>query len=386
MNRGHAYLIVLSFVGFVTSFGAHVVAVNLPVYAKSTGTGLFEIGVIIAAYDFAELIAKPVFGRVADRGGMVATTVAGLLVFSFGSLLYLVLDPRLLLVTRVLQGLGAAAFSTSSMALVAQLYEDKRGRAFGIYNSIKGAGFVLGPLLGGAMVFYSNFSSIFIVTFLVGILVAVPTSRIKFKAVPQATGDEGNELKGLLKSFGERELLPWYLLSLANMVLMGALFGFLPIYASSLGYDQLWVGGIVGVCAIGYVLIQPLSGSLADRYGSTLLTVVGSTASFLSIIALPFMNGALLVVDAGVAATGIGAVWTVTSSAAAELAGQGRIGLVMGNLGSYKEVGDMAGPIIVGTLAQAISLQAGFVFSGALAGLVTLSLLSTGLKKSARAT
>lgn len=377
MDSKYGYLVVLSLVGFVTSFGAHVVAVNLPVYAKSTGTGLFEIGIIIAAYDVAELVAKPVFGRVADRRGMVATTVAGLLVFSFGSLLYLVLDPRLLLITRVLQGLGAAAFSTSSMALVARIYEEKRGRAFGVYNSIKGAGFVLGPLLGGAIVFYSNFSSIFVVTFLVGIAATIPASRIKYASVSPAEKEEGGELGRLLRSFGEREFLPWYLLSFANMVLMGALFGFLPIYTSSLGYNQLWVGTIVGASAIAYVAFQPLSGSLADRFGSIGVTLIGSVASFLAIISLPFLSGIPLVITSAVGAAGIGAVWTVTTSAAAEVAGQGRMGLVMGNLGSFKEVGDMTGPIIVGTLAQAVSLQAGFVASGMLAALVTVPLIAS---------
>lgn len=306
MDSRYGYLVVLSLVGFVTSFGAHVVAVNLPVYAKSTGTGLFEIGVIIAAYDIAELIAKPVFGRIADRRGMVATTVAGLLVFSFGSLLYLALDPRLLLITRVLQGLGAAAFSTSSMALVAQIYKEKRGRAFGVYNSIKGAGFVLGPLLGGAIVFYSDFSSIFVATFLVGIAVTIPASRIRYASSPSEEEAEGDELGGLLKSFGERELLPWYLLSFANMVLMGALFGFLPIYTSSLGYNQLWVGTIVGISAVVYVVVQPVSGSLADRYGSARVTLAGSIASFSAIISVPFLAGPSLVAGSALAAAGIG--------------------------------------------------------------------------------
>jgi MFS family permease len=370
------FLIVLSLVGFVTAFGAHVLAVNLPVYAKSTGTGLFEIGVIIAAYDIAELFAKPVFGRVADKRGMVATTVVGLLVFSFGSLLYLVLDPRLILVTRVLQGLGAAAFSTSSMALVAELYKDNRGRAFGIYNSIKGSGFVLGPLLGGAIVFYSDFQAIFIVTFLVGIAVAIPASRIRYASTrPLEMEDDDSDLKQLLSSFGDRILLPWYLLSFANMVLMGALFGFLPIYLSSLGYNQLLVGAVVGLVAVVYVGIQPLSGSLADRHGSMPLTILGSTASFTSMMLLSLLRGPLLVLDCAITAAGIGMVWTVTTSGAAEVAGAGKTGLVMGNLGSYKELGDMTGPIVVGTLAQAVSLQAGFISSGALAALVTIPLV-----------
>ena len=39
-GRRNGILLVLGFVAFVTSFGAHVVAVNLPVYAKRVGAGL----------------------------------------------------------------------------------------------------------------------------------------------------------------------------------------------------------------------------------------------------------------------------------------------------------------------------------------------------------
>jgi len=39
--------IILGFVAFATSFGAHVVAVNLPVYAQQVGIGMTMIGVPI---------------------------------------------------------------------------------------------------------------------------------------------------------------------------------------------------------------------------------------------------------------------------------------------------------------------------------------------------
>ena len=58
---------VLGFVAFVTSFGAHVVAVNLPVYVKQVGVGLMAISLLVVVYDFAEIFAKPVFGWIADR-------------------------------------------------------------------------------------------------------------------------------------------------------------------------------------------------------------------------------------------------------------------------------------------------------------------------------
>ena len=56
------YLAILALSGFVTSFGAHIVATNLPSYAATVGAGAFMIGLLIATYDCAELFAKPLDG------------------------------------------------------------------------------------------------------------------------------------------------------------------------------------------------------------------------------------------------------------------------------------------------------------------------------------
>src|SRR5215831_614905 len=105
-------LAVLSLSGFVTSFGAHIVATNLPAYAETVGAGAFMIGLLIAVYDFAELFAKPAAGFIADKRGMKPMLLLGLAVFIAGSLLFLLISPRLLLIVRFVQGLGAAALST----------------------------------------------------------------------------------------------------------------------------------------------------------------------------------------------------------------------------------------------------------------------------------
>ena len=161
------YLLILALSGFVTSFGAHIVATNLPVYAEAVGVGAFVIGLLIGVYDFAELFAKPFAGFVADRRGMKLTLIVGLGIFIAGSLLFLAVSPSLLLLIRFIQGLGAAALSTVSISLVAKYF--KEGKAFGIYNAVKGAGYVISPALGGFPAHAYGFSSIFIVSAGVGV-------------------------------------------------------------------------------------------------------------------------------------------------------------------------------------------------------------------------
>jgi MFS transporter, ACDE family, multidrug resistance protein len=50
------YLIILAVCGFVTSFGAHIVATNLLWYAEMVGVGAFMIGLLIGVYDLAEYV------------------------------------------------------------------------------------------------------------------------------------------------------------------------------------------------------------------------------------------------------------------------------------------------------------------------------------------
>ena len=69
--------------------------------------------------------------------------------------------------------MGAAALSAVSLALVGVYYEQNRGRAYGIYNAIKGAGYVLSPLVGGLIIAQSHFSYIFVAAAGIGALAFV---------------------------------------------------------------------------------------------------------------------------------------------------------------------------------------------------------------------
>jgi hypothetical protein len=97
----------LGLVGFVTSFGAHI-------------------------------IAKPILGAVADRQGMKRAMLAGILLFIATSLADPFVDPRLLILIRFLQGGGAAALSAISLALIGVCYHEHCGRAYDVYSAIKG--------------------------------------------------------------------------------------------------------------------------------------------------------------------------------------------------------------------------------------------------------
>ena len=369
---------ILGAVGFVTSFGAHVVAVNLPTYAETVGVGVAVIGVLIAAYDFAEILAKPVFGAIADRQGMKRTMLAGIAVFTGASLLYLVIPPQLLIVVRFLQGVGAAALSAVSLALVGVYFTSNRGRAYGVYNAIKGAGYVVSPLIGGLLIVRSGFGTIFVATAAIGVAAFVISLTLPTPASgTEAFADDDDDISwsGFLAVFREPVLRPWYAVTVVNMFFVGILFGFLPVRVHELGVDAFTSGLLLSVVAVSYLLVQPVAGALADRVPVAHTIRMGLLLGGASIVIAPFVDGPALVAVSIAAGIGVGTVWTNTDALISRLARRSRLGATMGAAGSFKELGDMLGPLLVGVLSQAFGLAFGFVACGVL-GLVALAMVT----------
>ena len=369
--------VILGFVGFVTSFGAHIVAVNLPVYAEQVGIGLAMIGLLIATYDFAEIIAKPIFGFLADKQGMKRTMLLGIVVFILASLLYLIISPEFLLVVRFLQGLGAAALSTVSLALVGTYYKENRGRAYGVYNALKGAGYVVSPLVGGYLVVQRGFATIFIASAAIGIVAFILSLFLPNPGSGKADlndDDDNFSLNSFFAIFRDKELLPWYAVIVINMFFVGILFGFLPVRIHALGYSPFTTGLLISTVALSYLLVQPLAGILADKVNTVTTLKVGLVIGALSIILVPFVSGIALVLVSIFAGIGVGTVWTNSDTLMSNLAKEGQLGMTMGIAGSFKEFGDMIGPLLIGVLSQAFGLTFGFVVCGVL-GLLSVSFI-----------
>jgi DHA1 family tetracycline resistance protein-like MFS transporter len=370
-------ILILGFVGFVTSFGAHIVAVNLPTYAEQVGVGVAMIGLLISAYDFAEIVAKPLFGALADRRGMKQTMLAGIALFVLASLAYYWVNPKLLLLIRFLQGLGAAALSSVSLAMVGAYAVSQRGRAYGIYNAIKGAGYVLSPIIGGALVVQSGFATIFLAAAAIGaaafglsLLLPKPETEVK-----EAFDDDDDfSIQGFLAVFREPSLWPWYVITVVNMFFVGILFGFLPVRVHALGLNPFISGLLLSAVAASYLLIQPVAGALADRVSPALTIRIGLLVSGFCIVLAPFVSGILLLIVSILAGFGVGTVWTNTDALISGLAEKGKLGATMGAAGSFKELGDMLGPLLIGVVSQAFGLTIGFVACGVL-GLLSILMI-----------
>jgi MFS family permease len=131
-----------------------VVTVALPSIQRDLGFSAAGLQWVITAYTLPLGSFLLVGGRAADLFGRRRLLVAGMMVFSAGSLAAgLAPTAAALLAARAVQGLGAALSVPAAMALVAATFREgfERHRAIGILSGVVDVGMVAGLVLGGVI-------------------------------------------------------------------------------------------------------------------------------------------------------------------------------------------------------------------------------------------
>jgi EmrB/QacA subfamily drug resistance transporter len=128
-----------------------IVGVALPSMERDLGMSTLSGHWVVNAYLLVLTGLAAVAGKAADLVGYRRLFVAGLAIFSTGSLLCgFAPNAAVLIIARVVQGFGAAIVFPLTVAMVAMVFPpEKRGLALGIYTTFGGVFMTLGPLLGG---------------------------------------------------------------------------------------------------------------------------------------------------------------------------------------------------------------------------------------------
>lgn len=367
--------------GFTTAFGAHAVAASLGGFSEDAVTSLLTLGMLLAVYDGAELLLKPLFGTIADRIGARPVLLAGLVGFAVASATYVVADsPGWLWAARLGQGAAASAFSPAASALVARLNPgSKHGRAFGSYGFYKSIGYTLGPLLGGLLVLLGGFRLLFAVTTVLGLVVAV-WALLAVPVVPPLPRAQQTVLDLARRLTDLVFLRPTASLAGATAALSVGV-GFLPVTGAAAGLGTVATGATVSVLAATAALVQPRAGRALDA--GHLTTRAGVTTGLLLAAAglgcatLPGIVGVLLA--AVFIGLGTGLITPLGFAALAASTPQARLGQTMGAAEVGRELGDAGGPLLVAGVASVAALSygyaalAGVLAAGPIAGLVISS-------------
>ena len=169
-------LILLCTAQFMVVLDFSIVNVALPSIQHDLGFSTQNLQWIISAYSLTIGGFLLLGGRAADLFGRRRLLIAGLILFSFASLLGgLAQSPLQLIICRALQGLGAALVAPISLSLIAILFAEgpERNTALGIAGAVASSGFAAGAILGGLLTATLNWRWVLFVNVPIGILAIV---------------------------------------------------------------------------------------------------------------------------------------------------------------------------------------------------------------------
>jgi EmrB/QacA subfamily drug resistance transporter len=177
-----AFMVVLDF---------SIVNVALPSIEREFGFSAAAVQWVVTGYaiTFGGLLILG--GRAADLFGRRRMFMAGLLAFSAASLAGgLAQDPVLLVVSRAVQGVGAAVVAPAAFSLITTGFAEgaRRNRALGRYGAVASVGFVAGQVLGGVLVEYFSWRAVFLVNVPVGVAAMLLAPRLLAESRQVKTG------------------------------------------------------------------------------------------------------------------------------------------------------------------------------------------------------
>lgn len=180
---------ILSAVGcgtFMATLDASIVNVALPSITENLQTGLSHSRWVVISYLFAITGTLLFFGKMSDLLNRKVFFMLGFITFSLGSLLCaLAVSIQELVAFRAFQGLGAAMLMSNGPAIITAAFpSNERGGALGILSMAVSVGLALGPTLGGLLVGFFSWQSIFLVNIPIGLLGSI----LVFKFVPSGHG------------------------------------------------------------------------------------------------------------------------------------------------------------------------------------------------------
>jgi EmrB/QacA subfamily drug resistance transporter len=164
-------LLITTLTAFMTAFMGSSINIALPVIGKEFNSNAVMLSWLSTAYLVtAAAILLPV-GKFTDIYGRTKFFKFGIIFFTAGSLLSgISLDTTMLLIFRIIQGIGASFIFSSSTALLVSVFpHSERGKVLGLNTAAVYIGLSSGPFLGGIITHYLSWRSIFFINSVIGI-------------------------------------------------------------------------------------------------------------------------------------------------------------------------------------------------------------------------
>ena len=403
----------MCFALFMMMLDNTVVNVALPSIQEDLGASLSSLEWAVNAYTLSFGVLLVTGGRLGDIFGRRRMFLLGVTIFALSSATAgLAQDTTMLIVSRVVQGVGAALMMPATLSIVTNAFEPhERGKAIGTWAGVSALALAIGPVVGGLLTEHVSWRAIFYLNIPVAIgaiaatVFAVRESRdesvgreIDYLGVGALTVGltalvlaliQGNAwgwgsvaIIGLLvlsvvalaafvvierrvpapvvelPLFASRNFVGTNLVALIVTFAMLAQFFFVTLYIQDvLGYSPVETGLRFLPATLMIVLIAPLAGRMTDRIGPRWLIGAGLTIVSISLFWLTTIDTGTTYADIWpsfvLMGIGMALVMSPMSTAAMNAVAVEKAGVASGILSMNRMVGGTLGVAVIGAVFAA---------------------------------
>jgi EmrB/QacA subfamily drug resistance transporter len=338
-----------------------IIGPALPSIRSDFAVGERALAWMFSIYVLFQLVSTPLMAKLSDQFGRRAIYILDIALFALGSLIVAVSQSfELVLVGRAVQGFGAGGIFPVASAVIGDTFPpEKRGSALGLIGAVFGLAFLIGPLLGVAILAFASWHWLFFINLPLALVIVAMSLRL----IPSSRRPS-------------RGAFDWTGMAVLTTLLAALAYGINQIdtaaFLSSLASLQVWPF-LLAAAALLFVFqraetraANPLvSPAVFDRRQLKLAYLLSAGAGFAeaSLVFMPLLGGLTL---AGI--TPKNASWLLMPVVLAMAFGSPTAGRLLDKFGS-KVV------ILIGTMVTVIGLFLLSLVTGSLPAFIAAGLL-----------
>ncbi|WP_316862012.1 multidrug effflux MFS transporter [uncultured Cohaesibacter sp.] len=282
------FIIILSALMAFTSLSTDIYLPAMPMMAKELN-GNAELTVTGFLIGFA--IAQLIWGPISDSIGRRKPLFIGMLVFVIGSVgCALAQSMEQIIFWRVFQAFGACTGPMLSRAMIRDLYSrTQAAQMLSTLVMVMAVAPIIGPLLGGQIIHFSTWHTIFWLLAGIGLLMflsifKLPETLSKENAASSSLFSALRNYATLMKN---REFMRYTLcVTFYYVAAYGFIIGSPFVYINYFGVNYQYYGYLFGLNVVGVMVVSYFNRFLLSCYSMDLLLKLSTSAAFLAIMAL----------------------------------------------------------------------------------------------------
>ena len=323
-------------------------------YAESLGASGMLMGVVAGSMSFISLFCRPIAGNLSDRTSKRTLVAAGtVLYFAAGLLYYFAGSPIMLIMARVINGVGFACCSVCLATWMSLLLPIRHmGAGMGLYGTMNALAMAVGPAFGIRAQKYIGYRLTFLSSLVLAAIMLIATLMVKNGGQPvrkkQTSISATKKHRFSIRSILEPRVVP---LSLTFMMFAIAYFANQSFIVSYVQSRHLPVSSDLFFMfyAVALLVLRLDLRDLFDSKGFRFWLTVCSLGMLAMLACMTFLfNDWMLLLAAIFTAVGYGLMSSVTQAQAVVIAGRERSGIANSTYYAGIDLGMSVGPFVGG--------------------------------------